>query len=61
MGIKAKIGALYASKAVRKIKKWAADPIKTQDTVFSSLIKEGANTAFGKDHDFQNIQSYEDF
>lgn len=61
MGLKAKIGAIYASKAVRKIKKWAENPIETQDTVFSSLIKEGSNTAFGKDHNFQNIHSYEDF
>lgn len=44
-----------------KIKRWAARPLETQEEVFQNLIQVGKNTAFGKDHDFENIRTYEDF
>ncbi len=32
-----------------------------QERIFKELIKTGRKTVFGKDHDFNNINSYEDF
>lgn len=61
MSIKSII-ALPFAKAVRKqVYKWAKSPVETQEKVFQYLIKNAKNTAFGKDHQFENIKTYEDF
>lgn len=61
MSIKSTI-ALPFAKAIRKqLYRWAKKPVKTQDRVFDYLIKQAKNTAFGKDHNFENIKNYEDF
>ena len=46
---------------VRKQNKWAAKPAETQQRVFQDLIRKAKDTQFGKDHDFANIRTYEDF
>ena len=56
------IGAkVLAKRAVKKIKKWASNPIETQQKVFKNLISEAKNTSFGKDHNFKNISTHQDF
>lgn len=59
--IKSVLAKPFANLVVKSIKKWAANPIKTQENVFQYLIKNAAQTAFGEDHDFKNIKSYQDF
>src|SRR5450631_3057632 len=44
-----------------RIEKWSSDPFATQQKVFDELIAGGMNTAFGKDHHFSEIKTYEDF
>lgn len=61
MGIKSTIVKPFAKAIARGIKSWSAHPIEAQEKVFQSLIKVGKNTAFGKDHDFATIKTYEDF
>ena len=61
MGVKSKLGKIYATAAVKKIKKWAERPIETQQKVFRELIEKASATAFGKDHNFSSITTYEDF
>ena len=61
MGVKSKLGKIYATAAVKKIKKWAERPIETQQKVFRELIEKASATAFGKDHNFSSIMTYEDF
>ena len=54
--------AIPFAKSVRKsVYKWANNPHKTQEKVFQYLIKEGKKTVFGKDHDFDSINNYDDF
>jgi len=36
-------------------------PVEVQNDMLAKLIKEGRNTAFGKDHDFHGIETYEQF
>ncbi|MFA6126574.1 MAG: GH3 auxin-responsive promoter family protein [Bacteroidales bacterium] len=36
-------------------------PVEVQNDTFKQLIKQGRNTVFGKDHNFQNIETYSDF
>jgi len=61
MSIKSIFAIPFAKQATKQVYKWANNPIKTQEKVFKKLISSAKNTAFGKDHDFKNIQSYEDF
>ncbi len=56
------IGAkIFAKIIVNRIQKWATKPVETQRKVFEKLISQAKNTAFGKDHGFENIHSFEDF
>ena len=59
--LKALLAKPYAKQIRRKINKWASNPIKTQNKVFKNLISKAALTQFGKDHDFKNITTYNDF
>jgi hypothetical protein len=61
MGLKASLSKPFAKMAVKKVKKWSENPLETQRKVFLSLIAAARNTAFGKDHGFENIRNYEDF
>ena len=54
--------AVPFAKIVRKsVLKWANNPIETQEKVFQSLLKDAAKTQFGRDHNFSDIITYEDF
>nr|WP_311457280.1 GH3 auxin-responsive promoter family protein [uncultured Capnocytophaga sp.] len=61
MSLKSFLATLWASHIRKKIDKWAQNPITTQEKVFKTLIQQAKNTAFGKDHRFAEIHSYEDF
>jgi phenylacetate-coenzyme A ligase PaaK-like adenylate-forming protein len=61
MSIKSFFAIPFAKFATRKVYKWAKKPHKTQEKVFKNLIAKGRKTAFGKDHNFDNIATYEDF
>ena len=52
---------ILAKKAVKSIRKWAENPIETQQKVFETLLSEAKNTSFGKDHHFQDIHTHQDF
>jgi hypothetical protein len=61
MSVKAFAAKLFAKRIHAKTQKWANNPIETQQQVFEALIKEAAQTQFGKDHDFSSIKSHSDF
>ncbi|QCK17006.1 GH3 auxin-responsive promoter family protein [Mangrovivirga cuniculi] len=61
MGLKSFLSKPFAAYIASKQKKWSADPVKYQQKVFDNLIKVGSKTVFGKDHDFANIKSHDDF
>lgn len=61
MSIKSFLSKIVANVVVKQTKKWSENPIQTQQNVFSQLIKSAQHTAFGKDHHFDKIASYEDF
>ena len=61
MSIKAIFAIPFAKIATKKVYKWAKNPHKTQEKVFKNLISKGRKTAFGKDHNFSSIVTYEDF
>lgn len=61
MGLKSKLSILFARYIVAKQRSWMSKPLETAEKDFKKLIDKGKKTAFGKDHDFVNIHSYEDF
>ena len=61
MSLKSFLASLWASHIRKKIDRWAQNPITTQEKVFKTLIQQAKNTAFGKDHRFAEIHSYENF
>lgn len=61
MGIKASLSKPFANIVVKRTKKWSQNPIQSQEQVFLDLIVSARNTAFGKDHGFAKIRSYEEF
>lgn len=61
MGIKAWIAKPLAAFAVAQIGKWKKNPFAAQQKTLKQILEQAKNTAFGKDHGFAEIQSYEDF
>ncbi|MEM8847767.1 MAG: GH3 auxin-responsive promoter family protein [Bacteroidota bacterium] len=61
MSLKAIAAKWFARSIAKKTKKWASNPIKTQNQVFQHLLEEARNTQFGKDHDFHQIKNHKDF
>jgi len=51
----------FAKVIQKRVYKWAANPVKTQEKVFKKLIRKAAKTKFGQDHRFNQISSHSDF
>ena len=61
MSIKQLFAKRWAKRAVNSTNKWAQNPTATQEKVFRMLLQKAKNTAFGQDHQFSQINNYEDF
>ena len=61
MSVKAFAAKVFAQIIERKVQKWAQNPLETQEKVFRFLLKTAQDTDFGKDHNFAQIKSHEDF
>jgi hypothetical protein len=61
MGIRSFFSKPLAALAAYQTKKWLKNPEKTQTNWMQKLVSEAQNTAFGKDHSFGEIKTYEDF
>ena len=55
------IAKIYAGIISKKVYSWANNPHVTQQKVFNNLIEQAKRTKFGKDHNFEQIKTYEDF
>ncbi|AGC76565.1 GH3 auxin-responsive promoter [Nonlabens dokdonensis] len=61
MSIKSLAAKVFAATIDKKTKKWASDPVGSQDKVFKYLLKTAGNTAFAKAHSFSSIKTHHDF
>ena len=61
MSLRKIVAKQLARRARKRINNWVANPIETQQRVFEQLIQKVKHTAFGKDHDFDQIQTHKDF
>ena len=61
MEFKSAIIKPFAKIISKQISNWSANAIAAQEEIFEELIHVGQKTIFGKDHDFDQIKTYEDF
>ncbi len=61
MKIKSFLAKPYASIIYSRIKKGMASAVADQQSVLLQLVKSGDRTGFGKQHDLQQVKTYEDF
>jgi len=61
MSVKSIGAKIFAKVIYNTTKKWADNPVETQQKVFHELLAAADKTQFGKDHNFASIKSYEDF
>lgn len=61
MGIRSVLAGPVASLVASQTKKWASRPGYYQQKTFEMLMRDAAQTAFGKDHGFADIKTVEAF
>ena len=61
MGLKSALSKPFAAWVNRQVSRWKNNPIAVQDKVFFALLNKAKSTAFGQDHGFETIQTYQDF
>jgi len=61
MSLRKLIAKQLAKRARKNINQWSSKPIETQQKVLNQLIEKAKHTAFGKDHNFDQIQNHKDF
>lgn len=59
--MKAFLAKIFAKRIVNKEQKWIENPLETQDKILKELVAFAKNTKFGKDHHFDEINTYQDF
>lgn len=61
MSLKTVAARIFATRIVRKQRRWMRNPHKTQARVFQELLHNARNTEFGKEHQFAGIRTHSDF
>ncbi|MFM2268738.1 MAG: hypothetical protein RL757_2179 [Bacteroidota bacterium] len=61
MGWKSTLVRPFANKIARDIKRWSKNAVADQEKIQKMLVQRAAHTAFGRDHNFEKINSYEAF
>ena len=60
MGLKSTLSRPLAAYVAAQYRRWQQDPIGTQQRVLRKLLAQGANTAFGRDHDLISARTVSD-
>ncbi|SFR36487.1 GH3 auxin-responsive promoter [Robiginitalea myxolifaciens] len=61
MSLKAFAARIFAASVHRRNRRWIQHPIQAQRKLFQHIIRQGASTQFGRDHQFDTIRNPEDF
>lgn len=61
MSLKSIAAKWFAKRIYYKTQKWVQNPVATQQKVFQELVTLAKDTAFGMDHNFASIKSFEEF
>ena len=61
MGLITNIVRTVAVRINKQIEFMANHPLKFQENIFNQNIKKGVNTVYGKEHNFKDIKTYDDY
>lgn len=61
MGIRSFLAKPFAAYIASQTRQWSMQPGKFQMQILQTLVEQGKSTAFGRDHDFASIRTYDDF
>lgn len=61
MGIRAVLSKPFAAFIAKETRQWSRQPGDFQQKIFREIVDKASSTAFGRDHGFPDIKSYEDF
>ena len=61
MGLKAALSKPFAAFVVKGINKWKKNAVAVQKDILAELVRTAKGTAFGNDHNFAAIRTYQDF
>lgn len=61
MGIRSFLAKPFAAYIASQTRQWSMQPGKFQMQILHTLVEQGKSTAFGRDHDFASIRTYDDF
>jgi hypothetical protein len=61
MGIRSLLAKPLAAYVAAQTRRWATEPYVHQAKIMENLVDQARHTAFGRDHDFGSIRSYDDF
>ncbi len=61
MGLKSALSKVFASLVNRELNKIRKNAVPLQQKAFTDLVHAAKSTSFGKDHQFEKINNYEDF
>lgn len=61
MGIRSVLAKPFAAYIATQTRQWSGQPGVCQEKIFKSLIRDAANTIFGRDHGFESIRYYDEF
>jgi len=59
--LKSALSKPFAAFAVWQINKWKKNAVAAQQKIMLQLVSEAASTAFGRDHQFDAINNYDDY
>ncbi|MCR5888911.1 GH3 auxin-responsive promoter family protein [Hymenobacter sp. J193] len=60
MGIKSVLSRPLAAYVARQYARWQQDPVGTQQRILRELLRQGARTSFGRDHDLGTARNAQD-
>ncbi|MDW8330501.1 MAG: GH3 auxin-responsive promoter family protein [Cyclobacteriaceae bacterium] len=61
MGIRAALAKPFAALVHARTRTWSSKPGPVQNRTLMRIVRQAEQTAFGRDHGFSNIRTYEDF
>ncbi|MFM2206900.1 MAG: hypothetical protein RL213_875 [Bacteroidota bacterium] len=61
MGLLSLISRPLAAVTAARIRSWSRKGAEAQEKWFKELVRKGASTAFGREHGFASIRTYDDF
>lgn len=61
MGVKQFFSKILAQQTYKKVNAWKKNAVKRQEKTLFKIVHTARETAFGKDHNFAAINTYEDF